>query len=77
MVTANTVQTVIDDPVDGLSRANASYVIAGNDMVQTNTCPNTDTRTLGFSVGTSAGGTTLTLISTDTNNTTVGLLTRQ
>ncbi len=77
VVTANSVETVINDPIDGLSRANATYAIAGNNMVQTNTCPNTDTRTLGFSVATSAGGTTLTLISTDTSNTTVGVLTRQ
>ena len=55
VVTANTVETVISDPIDGLSRANATYAIAGNNMVQTNTCPNTDTRTLGFSVATSAG----------------------
>ena len=77
VVTANTVETVISDPINGLSRANATYAIAGSNMVQTNTCPNTDSRTLGFSVATSAGGTTLTLISTDMSNTTVGVLTRQ
>jgi hypothetical protein len=76
VVTANTVATVIDDPVNGFSRANASYTIAGTDMVQTNTCPNGDRRTLGFTA-VSGATTTLTLFSSDQGTTTMATLTLQ
>ena len=72
-ITATTVQAVADDPIIGLQRLDATYTLAGTDMVQTNTCPNTETRTVGYS----ATPTTLTVFSVSPGLTTVGVLTRQ
>jgi hypothetical protein len=73
VITATTVQTVAEDSIIGLQHLDATYTVAGTDMLQIGTCPNTDTRTVGFS----ATDTTLTVVTINQGSTTVGVLTRQ
>ncbi len=80
VITANTVETVVDSALTGLSRENATYVLSGNDVIETWTCPASvtpTTNTFGFSATTAAGVTTLTLISGDTTAANVGVYTKQ
>jgi len=77
IIGATTIQTVVQDSITGVARANSTYTVSGTgasaQLVETNTCPDTTTRTLGFT----AVGNTLTLYSTDSGTTTVAVLTRQ
>jgi hypothetical protein len=75
-LTATTLQLAVADPFTGTSRANATYTVSGTNLVQTNTCPDTTARTLGYTSVTAAGVTTLTLITTDSGTTTVATMTR-
>jgi hypothetical protein len=75
-LTATTLQLAVADPFTGTSRANASYTVSGTNLLQTNTCPDTTARTLGYTSVTAAGVTTLTLITTDSGTTTVATMTR-
>ncbi len=80
VLTANTVETVVDSPVTGFSRENATYTISGVDLIQTPTCPaasSPTTNTFGYSVSTTAGVTTLTLISAGNGSGTAGVYTKQ
>lgn len=79
-ITATTIQTIVDDPITGVSRANATYAVAAaGSMAQTNSCPDNAMRTLGYTASAASGAApaTLTLISSDQGTTTVAVLTRQ
>ena len=77
VVSGTSIQTAIQDSITGLSRGSATFTVSGagvfSQLTQTNTCPDTMTRTFGYT----ATGNTLTLTSTDSGSTTVGVLTRQ
>ncbi len=62
-ITANTIETALDSTINGLSYLNATYVVSGTDFVETGTCPVATTNNYQFSVNTTAGVTTITLIS--------------
>jgi len=62
-ITANTIETALDSSINGLSYLNATYVVSGTDFVETGTCPTTVMNTYQFGVSTTAGVTTITLIS--------------
>jgi hypothetical protein len=80
VLTTNTVETVVDSPVTGFSRENATYTLSGTNLIQTQTCPapsSPTTNTFGYSVTTAAGVTTLTLSSVGNGSGTVGVYTKQ
>ncbi len=59
----HTIETAADSTINGLSYLSATYVVSGTDLVETGTCPTTVMNTYQFSVNTTAGVTTITLIS--------------
>lgn len=62
-ITATTIQTAADSTITGLSYVSGTYVASGTGLVETTTCPTTATNNYQFSVDTTAGVTTITLIS--------------
>ena len=62
-ITANTIETAADSTINGLSYVSGTYVVSGPDLVETTTCPTTATNNYQYSVDTTAGVTTITLIS--------------
>ena len=77
VIGATTIETVVQDSITGVARANSTYALSGagasSQLVETNSCPDTMTRTLGYT----AAGNTLTLYSNDSGTTTVAVLIRQ
>jgi hypothetical protein len=63
VITANTIETAEDSTITGLSYLTGTYVATGTDLVETSTCPTGQTNNYQFSVNTTAGVTTITLIS--------------
>jgi len=62
-ITASTIETAADSTITGLSYVSGMYAASGTDLVETGTCPTTVMNTYQFSVDTTAGVTTITLIS--------------
>jgi hypothetical protein len=81
VLTASTIETVVDSLIaGGLSHLSSTYVVSGTNIVQTQTCPATTPppmNTFGFSVSTTAGSTTMTLVSAGGGSATVGVYIKQ
>jgi hypothetical protein len=63
VITASTIETAADSTITGLSYLSATYAVSGIDLVETGTCPTTVVNNYQFSVNTTAGITTITLVS--------------
>lgn len=62
-ITATTIESAANSSVNGLSYISATYVASGTGLVETTTCPTPATNNYQYSVETTAGITTITLIS--------------
>lgn len=62
-ITATAIETAADSTINGPSYLSATYVVSGTELVETGTCPTTVMNTYQYSVNTTAGVTTITLIS--------------